>query len=101
MNKYEITNVELEIMRVIWDNGSVTMNELTDMLNKNKSTTKTHIYRLLKKRIIKVDKNRTPYRYAYAIKREDFIRYKTEDIINNFFDGNKKDLIYMIEKNIK
>ena len=102
MKKYnDITKTELEIMSVMWDNGSVTINELTEILNKNKSTTKTHVYRLLKKKIVKIERKIIPFRYIYAINKEDFVKAKAQDFVDNFFDGNKEELICMIEKNIK
>ena len=45
MKKYEITDAELEIMKVLWENGELTLNEIVELLSKkeerNKSTIKT------------------------------------------------------------
>lgn len=48
-NKYNITDAELEIMKELWENKQLSLNELTEELNKkeprNKNTIKTPLYR--------------------------------------------------------
>ena len=97
MSKYDITNSELKVMSAIWDSESLTMNELTDILKKNKSTIKTYVYRLERKNIIKVDKDVNPYRYTYNLQKEDYIQEKAKYYIQNLFDGDKEKLIDVIE----
>ena len=50
-NKYNITDAELEIMKELWENKQLSLNELTEKLNKkeprNKNTIKTLLYRLI------------------------------------------------------
>ena len=44
-NKYNITDAELEIMKELWENKQLSLNELTEKLNekepRNKNTIKT------------------------------------------------------------
>ena len=44
MKKYEITDAELEIMKLLWEKGELTLNEIVENLSKkekkNKSTVK-------------------------------------------------------------
>ena len=57
MKKYEITDAELEIMKVLWKNEELTLNEIVEILSKkekkNKSTIKTLLYRLIEKGSVK------------------------------------------------
>jgi penicillinase repressor len=59
-NKYNITDAELEIMKELWENKQLSLNELTEELNKkeprNKNTIKTLLYRLIEKRCSKIHK---------------------------------------------
>ena len=51
--KYEITDAELEIMKALWEQQELTLNEIVATLSKeekkNKSTIKTLLYRLIEK----------------------------------------------------
>ncbi len=51
--KYEITDAELEIMKVLWKNKKANLDTIINNLSqnkpKNKSTIKTLIYRLIEK----------------------------------------------------
>ena len=35
--KYEITDAELEIMKVLWENGELTLNEIVEILSKDEN----------------------------------------------------------------
>ena len=56
-NKYNITDAELEIMKELWENKQLSLNELTEKLNekepRNKNTIKTLLYRLIEKGAVK------------------------------------------------
>jgi len=62
-NKYNITDAELEIMKELWENKQLSLNELTEKLNekepKNKNTIKTLLYRLVQKGAIESRKINT------------------------------------------
>ena len=51
LKKYKITEAELEIMKVLWEKESQTLNQIVETLSKeerkNKSTIKTLLYRLV------------------------------------------------------
>lgn len=84
-------------MSVIWEKESITVKELTDILNKNKSTVKTYVYRLERKHIIKVNKKVNPYRYAYNVKKEDYVKDRAEYIATSLFNGDKKKMLDVIK----
>ena len=51
--KYEITDAELEIMQILWEEKECTLNNIIEKLStkeeKNKNTVKTFIHRLVLK----------------------------------------------------
>ena len=66
MKKYEITDAELEIMKLLWEKGELTLNEIVENLSKkekkNKSTVKTLLYRLIEKKSVKSIINKKLFR---------------------------------------
>ena len=40
MKKYEITDAELEIMKLLWEKGELTLNEIVENLSKKERKTK-------------------------------------------------------------
>ena len=57
MKKYDITDAELEIMKLLWENEELTLNKIVEDLSKkekkNKNTIKTLLYRLIEKGSVK------------------------------------------------
>lgn len=88
----EITNAELEVLKVIWESPKNTK-EIAIKLNKNISTIKTLIYRLLKKGVIKCNKSDKINQYIPIIKKEIFLKNETEKFIKNIYDGDKEELL--------
>ena len=71
-DKYDITDSELEIMQVLWNNGNCGLAEIVAELDKtkkrNKNTVKTLLYRLVDKGAVKSQKvNGQEFSYAPTI----------------------------------
>ena len=88
--KYEITDAELEIMKVLWKYGELTLNKIVEILskneNKNKSTIKTLLYRLIEKESVKSITNKTKentYQYITKLTKDDIIRKMKYEIRDN------------------
>ena len=107
MKKYEITDAELEIMKVLWKNKELTLNEIVEILSKkekkNKSTIKTLLYRLIEKGSVKsITKNKKENTYKAEIKKEDYLKKENETFLTRLYNGstNKLLLNFVEEKKI-
>ena len=107
MKKYEITDAELEIMKVLWKNKEITLNEIVEILSKkekkNKSTIKTLLYRLIEKGSVKsITKNKKENTYKAEIKKEDYLKKENETFLTKLYNGstNKLLLNFVEEKKI-
>ena len=105
-NKYNITDAELEIMKELWENKQLSLNELTEKLNKkeprNKNTIKTLIHRLIQKGAIESQKvNNKEVEYIPKINEKKFIAKESNSFLNKFFNGNTEKLLLNFVENKK
>lgn len=107
MKKYEITDAELEIMKVLWKNEELTLNEIVEILSKkekkNKSTIKTLLYRLIEKGSVKsIAKNKKENTYKAEIRKEEYLKKENENFLTKLYNGstNKLLLNFVEEKKI-
>ena len=89
----KITDAELEIMKVLWEKKSITLNELVEELSKeeqkNKSTIKTLLYRLIDKKMVKsVEKNKKENEYKPLISEKKYLKSANENFLDKVYDGN-------------
>ena len=89
----QITDAELEIMKVLWEKKSLTLNELVEELSKeepkNKSTIKTLLYRLIDKKMVKsVEKNKKENEYKPLISEKKYLKSANENFLDKVYDGN-------------
>ena len=105
--KYEITDAELEIMKVLWENGELTLNEIVEILSKdekkNKSTIKTLLYRLIEKESVKsITNKKKENTYKATVKKDDYLRKENESFLEKLYNGstNKLLLNFVEEKKI-
>ena len=107
--KYEITDAELEIMKVLWEYGELTLNKIVEMLsknenkNKNKSTIKTLLYRLIEKESVKSITNKTKENtYKAIIGKEEYLKKANETFLEKLYNGSTNRLLlnFVEEKKI-
>lgn len=105
--KYEITDAELEIMKVLWENGELTLNEIVEILSKdekkNKSTIKTLLYRLIEKESVKsITNKKKENTYKAIVKKDEYLRKENESFLEKLYNGstNKLLLNFVEEKKI-
>ena len=94
----QITGAELEIMKVLWEKKSLTLNELVEELSKeepkNKSTIKTLLYRLIDKNIVKsVEKNKKENEYKPLISEKKYLKSVNETFLEKMYDGNINNML--------
>ena len=97
-NTEKITDAELEIMKVLWEKKSLTLNELVEELSKeepkNKNTIKTLLYRLIDKNIVKsVEKNKKENEYKPLISEKKYLKSANETFLDKVYDGNVNNML--------
>ena len=102
----KITDAELEIMKVLWEKKSITLNELVEELSKeeqkNKSTIKTLLYRLIDKKMVKsVEKNKKENEYKPLISEKKYLKSANENFLDKVYDGNVDHMLLNFEEKKK
>ena len=107
MKKYEITDAELEIMKLLWEKEELTLNEIVENLSKkekkNKSTVKTLLYRLIEKKSVKsIINKKKENTYRAEIEKEKYLKKENESFLEKLYNGstNKLLLNFVEEKKI-
>lgn len=105
--KYEITDAELEIMKLLWSNKELTLNEIVEKLSenekKNKSTIKTLLYRLIEKQSVKSITNKKKENTFIAnISKNKYLKKENESFLSKLYNGNTNNLLlnFVEEKKI-
>ncbi len=97
-DKYNITNAELEIIQVLWDNGDCGLAQIIEELSKvkkrNRNTVKTLIHRLVDKGTIFSQKNSNQeVVYTTTITEKEYLSLANQSFLKNIYKGNIKKLI--------
>lgn len=92
-NKFKITEAELEVLKVIWKNNSITskeiVNELLDKTEWKSKTIQTLINRLLCKGVLTVDKtNKKAYIYSSNVSEYEYRKVANESFVNKLYNGS-------------
>lgn len=103
-NKYNITDAELEIMKELWENKQLSLNELTEKLNekepKNKNTIKTLLYRLIEKGAVKsINKNQKENKFKANISKEKYLKKENQSFLNKLYNGNTSNMLLNFVEN--
>lgn len=92
-NKFQVTESELEILKVIWKNKQTTSKEIVSELltttDWKSKTIHTLISRLVEKDIINVDKsNKKVYIYSPNVSEKEYKKVANESFLNKFYNGS-------------
>lgn len=105
--KYEITDAELEIMKVLWEYPELTLNEIVENLSKeekkNKSTIKTLLYRLIEKESVKSNTNKKKENtFQATITKEEYLKKANDSFLKKLYNGSTSKLLlnFVEEKKI-
>ena len=103
-NKYNITDAELEIMKELWENKQLSLNELTEKLNekepRNKNTIKTLLYRLIEKGAVKsINKNQKENKFKANMSKEKYLKKENQSFLNKLYNGNTSNMLLNFVEN--
>lgn len=100
-----ISDSELEIMKIIWENPDITANKiigiLEDKVEWKPNTIKTLINRLLKKNAIGFNKEGKEYYYYALVDKDIYINAESESFLQRIFNGSINSMVLNFVKNKK
>lgn len=105
-NKYDITDAELEIMKVLWDNKECDLNTIIEELNnkedKNRNTVKTLLRRLILKGSVKSKKiGLKDTVYIPMVNKNKFLENQNENFLKKLYNGKTNNLLLNFVENQK
>ena len=89
----QITDSELEVMKVLWNNGECTSSKIVETLTQSTywkpKTIQTLITRLVSKEAINVDKtNKKSYIYSANITEDEYKTYANDSFLKKLYNGS-------------
>ena len=105
-NKYDITDAELEIMQVLWNNEECDLNSIIEELNgetvKNRNTVKTLLRRLIIKGSVESrKKNLKDTVYVPKVEKEKFLSDQNDSFLKKLYNGKTGNLLLNFVENKK
>ncbi len=103
-NSPHITPAELDVMKVLWQLGSGTVQQVIDALPPSETkpaytTIMTMMKNLGEKGALEVDRGRQPFVYTPQVRREQVLRQRLESFVQTVFDGQAEDLVlHLVEE---
>lgn len=105
-DKYDITDAELEIMQVLWENEQCDLNTIIHKMsieeNKNRNTIKTLLRRLILKGSVKSKKiGLKDTIYIPMVSRNEFLETQNESFLKKLYNGKTNNLLLNFVENQK
>ena len=103
-NTPHITPAELDVMKVIWNLGSGTVQQVIDALPPGEprpayTTVMTMMKNLGEKGALEVDRGRQPFVYTPGVRREQVLSQRLASFVQTVFDGQAEDLVlHLVEE---
>ena len=92
-----LTEVELELMAIVWQVGSVTVKDVINALPEGRSLAYTSVASVMKilehKGFLACNKESTAHTYTTIVTKEEYGRDFVDHMVDNFFDGEPVALI--------
>lgn len=89
---YDIGEAELEVLKILWDEGRGTVRDVLNSLHQRGrrvayTTVLTFLTRLEQKRYVKSDKSGLAYVYKPTVSREKVTRSRLRALVEQIYDG--------------
>lgn len=99
--EYELGEAELEVLKVLWDEGPQTVRDVLNHLHARGrhvayTTVLTFLSRLEQKRFVRSDKTGQAYVYRPAVSREKVTRSRLNSLVDQLFDGEAAPLVLQL-----
>jgi len=100
--KTRITQSELDIMDVLWDESPLAASDVAERLERQKDwnirTVKTLLSRLVEKRALSTQQDGRRYLYAPLISKDSYAANATRNLSNRLFGGRAAPLVAQLAK---
>lgn len=102
----ELGEAELAVMRVLWDEGQLTVRDVMNRLHERGrpvayTTVLTFLSRLEQKGVVASDKRDTAYVYRAKISRESVSASRIKVLVNQLYDGAAAPMLLQLIENEK
>ncbi len=99
----KIGNLQLKIMRVLWQHGEATARQITDEINKQESTAHSTIQTLLRKLEVKkavaYEERERTFVFRPLVSESEVTQSATKDLISRVFHGSLSGLVAHVLEN--
>lgn len=103
--QFQPTEVELQILRILWALGPSPVRDIHARLNAakgtNYSTTVKMLSVMLEKGLVKRDENASPHIYRFAVSRDVAGKKLARDLVDKVYDGAAMSLVLHALKSAK
>ncbi len=101
--EYELGSAELEVLRVLWDDGPGSVRKVMEALhararNVAYTTVQTMLSRLTQKGFVRADKSETAFVYRATISRDEITRSRLRKLVDQLYDGAAGQLVLQLLK---
>ena len=97
MVEISISDAEWQVMNVIWDGQPLTAQEVIGKLKDDASwapaTVKTMLHRLVKKKVLRYEKQANRYVYRSGVRRADCVKQASRSFLERVFGGDSAPLV--------
>jgi BlaI family penicillinase repressor len=102
----KLSDSEVYIMHVIWENGQATSFDILDKVKKDQklseNTVRTLLSRMVKKKAIYIsEKNGKTYVYKPLIDKDEFLRVEGRNFLDNIYEGAIRNMMLNFVKDNK
>ena len=102
----KLSDSEIYIMNVIWDNEKATSFDILEKVKEDKklseNTVRTLLARMVRKKAICIcEKNGKTYTYKSLIDRDEFLRIEGNNFLENVYEGAVKSMLLNFVKDKK
>jgi len=103
---YELGEAELEVMRILWEHGPLTVRDVLARLHDRGrkvayTTALTFLARLEQKGYVASDKDEQAYRYRTRVTRQNVARSRVRALLEQLYDGAAGPMVLQLIENEK
>lgn len=98
LKKIQVSDGELEIIKVLWSKGSATAAEILKGVSgneaKNRNTVKTLLLRLVQKKAVRYEEiSPRVYRYYPVLLETEYVKQRSKNFIDKLFNGSTQKML--------
>lgn len=92
-----LTNLEAEIMNIVWEKGKVSVRDVYEVIRSNRTvaytTVMTVLSNLTEKGVVKRSQKGRAYIYQPSVSKKEAAQYSVDRLLQKFFNGSPRSLV--------